>query len=275
MVAITGKEIRPPAATAIRSTSAAISDSRIPGRAMRMAAVCMATEVATAFSISTISSSVLYARWSITARMKSTEAFSASAVRGRPSRPGEQDRVVGPVGRQVADRPARGDCRLHDLGQRRPRPGVGDTDPFGAFGDGGQVAHPHDVVDGQLVAEDDGRALVDVDHRRQLGLVETEVVEEGAVLPEGVAVVGVVHRALGVAEEQQQTVVKTTPQTPRGALHTSCVKTSRGSSHSWNGTRRLYPAPYSGHSLFNTKTQSPTRRHEGNFAGPDQGHLGW
>ena len=136
---------------------------------------------------------------------------------GEAQQPREQNRVVGPVGRQEAHRPARGHGRLHDLGQRRPRPGVGHAHPFGPFGDGGQVAHPHDVVDGQLVAEDDGRALVDVDHRRQVGLVETEVVEEGTVLPEGVAVVGVVHRALGVAREHQQTVVEPAGQN-RAAL---------------------------------------------------------
>ena len=52
MVAITWKDGRPPAATAMRSTSAAISDSIIPGRAIRIAAVCISTEVSTALSSS-------------------------------------------------------------------------------------------------------------------------------------------------------------------------------------------------------------------------------
>ena len=74
MVAMTGNEIRPPAATATRSTSAAISDSSIPGRAIRIAAVCISIEVLTALSSSTISSSDLIDLWSTTARINSRDA---------------------------------------------------------------------------------------------------------------------------------------------------------------------------------------------------------
>ena len=84
MVAITGNEILPPAARAMRSTSAAISASVIPGRAIFIAFVCISTEVAAASSISAISSSVLTDRWLTTARMKSTEALSAASRAGTP-----------------------------------------------------------------------------------------------------------------------------------------------------------------------------------------------
>ena len=94
--------------------------------------------------------------------------------------------------------------RAHDLGERRPRSSVGHADHLRALGDRRQFAHPDDVVDGQLVAEDRRPAPVDVDHRRQVRLVEPEVVEEGAVLAERVAVVGEVHRALAVAEKEQE-----------------------------------------------------------------------
>ncbi len=127
---------------------------------------------------------------------------------GEPQEPRKQNRIVGPVRRQEAHRPTRSHRRLHGVGERRAWASVGHARLGSAFGDRGQVAHPHDVIDSQLVAEDGGAALVDIDHRRQLRLIETEVVEKSTVLAEGVAVVRVVHRALVVAQKQEQPVVK-------------------------------------------------------------------
>ena len=90
----------------------------------------------------------------------------------------EPELVVGPVGRKEVDRSAGGHRRCQGLRQRSARPDVGHADLLRAFGDRRQIAHPYDVVDGQLVAEDRVAVLVDVDHRRQLGLIEPEVVEK-------------------------------------------------------------------------------------------------
>ena len=57
---------------------------------------------------------------------------------------------------------------------------------------------------GQLVAEYDSAVFVQIDDRGQVRLIQSEKVEESAVLPETVAVVGVVHGALGISEQQDQ-----------------------------------------------------------------------
>ena len=59
MVAITGNDRPPPAASAISVTRPAMSLSRMPGRTIAMAATCMSTDVSTARSISATSSPVL------------------------------------------------------------------------------------------------------------------------------------------------------------------------------------------------------------------------
>jgi hypothetical protein len=119
----------------------------------------------------------------------------------------EQERVVGPIGRKETHLPTGAHRRSHDLGEDRPRSGVGHADHFRPLGDRRQITHPNDVVDGQLVSEDHRTVLVDIDHRRQIGLVEPEVVEEGAVLAKWEAVIGIVHRALAVAQKEQEAAV--------------------------------------------------------------------
>ena len=68
------------------------------------------------------------------------------------------------------------------------------------------------MVDGQLITKDHRSTLIDIDHRRQVGLVEPEVIEEGAVLAKRIAVVGVIHWALGIAEEEQDATVESALQ---------------------------------------------------------------
>ncbi len=73
------------------------------------------------------------------------------------------------------------------------------------LGNGGQNPRPDDVIDREIIAEDHGAPLVQVDHGGIARLVDAEVVEKTAVLPEGIGVVPVVHGAFLVAEKQQHT----------------------------------------------------------------------
>ena len=65
---------------------------------------------------------------------------------------------------------------------------------------------PDDIVDRKFVAEDHFLAPVDVDDRGQPGLVQAEVVQERAVLPERILVIVVVHAHELVPQEQQDAV---------------------------------------------------------------------
>ena len=77
--------------------------------------------------------------------------------------------------------------------------GLGNAHQGGQLRHRGQVARPHDVFDGQIVAEEHRTVPIQVDHSGIAWLVDAEVVQEGAVLPEGVRVVRVVHRTVVVA----------------------------------------------------------------------------
>ena len=129
-----------------------------------------------------------------------------------PEQIGQLHGVLCAVGRQVPDLPPRAHGPAHHRCQCFPRPHVRDPDPLRPIGDGGQVPHPDDVVDGELVAEDGRPALIEIHDGGQLRLIESEVVEEAAVLTKGIGVVGVVHRAFGVAEEEQHSAVESRPQ---------------------------------------------------------------
>ena len=65
---------------------------------------------------------------------------------------------------------------------------------------------PDDIVDREFVAKDYFLAPVDVDDRGQPGLVQAEIVQERAVLPERILVVMVVHAHELVPQEQQDAV---------------------------------------------------------------------
>ena len=84
----------------------------------------------------------------------------------------------------------------------------GDRRPAGEAEAAGQLRLVHLGVDGELVAEDGGFLLVDVDQPGQAGAVQPEKVEEVAVLPEPVGVVGIVHGAFIVAHQQDKAGVE-------------------------------------------------------------------
>ncbi len=60
------------------------------------------------------------------------------------------------------------------------------------------------MVDADVVAEQRGLAVVDVQQQRQLGLVQAAEVQEARVLAEVVGVVAVVHGAVDVARQQHE-----------------------------------------------------------------------
>ena len=72
---------------------------------------------------------------------------------------------------------------------------------------GGLTAHPHDVVYGQLVAENSGDTLIYVQQGSQSGKVQAEEVQECRVLTERIGVVLVVHPGLVVAQEQEKALL--------------------------------------------------------------------
>ena len=109
------------------------------------------------------------------------------------------DAVVATIGRQEVDWFSTDDCC-----QFIHRPDVGNTYGSGHLAQRGLGTRPDDVVDGQLIAEDDFAVLIDVDDGGQSGVVEAEEIKERGVLTETVGVVGIIHRCLVVAEEEQQ-----------------------------------------------------------------------
>jgi len=87
--------------------------------------------------------------------------------------------------------------------QGRSRGGVGDAGGIGEVPHQGLGPHPDDVVQGTVVPEQGGAVLVQVQDGREARAVHAREIEERAVLPEREGVVGVVHGALLVAEEEQ------------------------------------------------------------------------
>ncbi len=69
---------------------------------------------------------------------------------------------------------------------------------------GGHGAHPYDVFETQIVAENDLAPGIDVDYGGQPWFVDPEKIQEIAVLPEMIGIARVVHTYLVVAGEQQQ-----------------------------------------------------------------------
>ena len=74
--------------------------------------------------------------------------------------------------------PALGDSAAHIVDKLGSRARLADTHHMGLFLQSRLSAHPHDVVDGQLVAEDNLTVLVDVDYSRKTGKRQTEIIQE-------------------------------------------------------------------------------------------------
>ena len=120
----------------------------------------------------------------------------------------DQLHVVGAVLREVVNAAPLTHRVVHGLRQVVQRPGPLHAGARRALGDGRLRPAPDDVVDGEVVAVDGVGAGIDVDHGRQLGIVDAPVVEERRVLPEVIGVVRVVHRRVVVADEEQQAVLE-------------------------------------------------------------------
>lgn len=122
--------------------------------------------------------------------------------RKKPERLQFED-VLGAVGGQEMDGAARGQGSLDHLLETGEGKGLRGSDHGGLLAEEGLRAHPDDVVDGEVVAEDNVASFIDVDDGSEAVEVESEVVEERGVLTETVGVVGIIHRSMVVAEEQQ------------------------------------------------------------------------
>ena len=88
------------------------------------------------------------------------------------------------------------------VGHFAERRGLRYTHRRGLVGDQGLRTHPDDVVDVHVIAEDAFFARFGVDDGGQVGLVESEEIEERTVLPELVLVVGIVAAGFAVAQQQ-------------------------------------------------------------------------
>ena len=92
--------------------------------------------------------------------------------------------------------------RLEAVGQAGERGGLRHAHRRGLIGDQRLRAHPDDVVDVDVVAEDPFFAAFGVDDRGQVGFVEPEEIQERTVLPELILVVGIVAAGFAVAQQQ-------------------------------------------------------------------------
>ena len=82
------------------------------------------------------------------------------------------------------------------------RGGSRHADPLRFRGDGRLRAHPDDVPDLHIVGEEGLRSGIDVQHGGHHRLVEAHIIQPGAVLAELIAIVLVLGRRLGIADEQ-------------------------------------------------------------------------
>lgn len=111
--------------------------------------------------------------------------------------------VLGAVGGQEMDGAARGQGSLDHLLETGEGKGLRGSDHGSLLAEKRLCAHPNDVIDGGVVAKDDVAPFIDVDDGSEAVEVEPEIIEERGVLTETVGVVGIVHRSMVVAEEQQ------------------------------------------------------------------------
>ena len=94
-----------------------------------------------------------------------------------------------------------------EFGELRERTGLRHAHLLGQRGNRRLVAHPDDIVDGEVVAEDNRLVRVEVDDGRDVGDGKSEEIEEIAVLTEVIGIVGIVHRGFMVAQKHGDTVL--------------------------------------------------------------------
>ena len=113
---------------------------------------------------------------------------------------------------QIVNLAALGHGLLEIRRQIVQRPRLGDADLRRLLGQRILRAHPDDVIHVKVVPEQNLLPAVRIDHRRQSGSVDAEIVEERAVLSEGVRIGRIIHRALLVPREQENPRIKLFPQ---------------------------------------------------------------
>ena len=96
---------------------------------------------------------------------------------------------------------------LDEVGELPERTGFLHTHLLSQRGNRRLVAHPDDVIDGEVVAENDRLVRVKVNDGGDVGNGKSEEIEEVAVLTEVISVVGIIHRSLVVAEEHSDAAI--------------------------------------------------------------------
>ena len=97
--------------------------------------------------------------------------------------------------------------RREERGESLHRGRLRDAYLSGEVGYAGHEAHPNDVLDVDVVAEEPFLVVVDVDDTHQPVAVLAEIIEEGRVLTHGSVGIGrIVGRCLVVAEEHDDAV---------------------------------------------------------------------
>ena len=81
---------------------------------------------------------------------------------------------------------------------------LADTESGGTLLQSRHRARPHDIINGEFVAEDYLAVLINIDDCSKVGVVHPEEIQEGAVLTELIGVVSIIHADLCIAEEEQQ-----------------------------------------------------------------------
>ena len=120
---------------------------------------------------------------------------------------GHQNLVVATILRGEMHFAALGLSLLDKLSQLRERTGLRYAHLFGQRGNRRLVAHPDDVVDGEIVAEDDGLVCVKIDDGGNVGDGKSKEIKEVAVLAEVICVVRIVHRGFMVAQKHGDTAL--------------------------------------------------------------------
>ena len=90
---------------------------------------------------------------------------------------------------------------LDIFGQFVQRQCVGNTHSLRQGGNRGLVSHPDDIINGEVIAKDDGLVRIKVDNGGNVCDGKPEEIEKVAVLTEVIGVVRIVHRGLVVAQE--------------------------------------------------------------------------
>ncbi len=96
---------------------------------------------------------------------------------------------------------------LDEFGELCERTSLRHAHFLGQRGNRRLVAHPNDVVDGEVVAEDNRLVRVEVNDGGDVGDGKSEEIEEVTVLTEVIGIVGIVHRGLMIAQKHGDTVL--------------------------------------------------------------------